>query len=97
MFLTDVPFQYLDVTAHTTLPNEFPCSFSYLTSEHVVAVLRYPHKVVLDVVKAVRPASVFCHQSAILAEDAKALRLKAKVLDLARGNKGVDCEVSSQA
>lgn len=87
MFLANVSFQYLDVTAHTALSDEFPRSFSYLATEHMVAVFRDLHKMVLDGVKRVRPCSVLRHQSAILTEDAKALRLKAKVLDPAHGNK----------
>lgn len=87
MFLANVSFHYLDVTAHTALLDEFPHSFSYLAAQHMVAVFRDPHKMVLDVVKRVRPCSVVRHQSAILTEDAKALRLKAKVLDPAHRNK----------
>jgi phage-related protein len=53
----------------------------------MVAVLRHPHKVVLNVIEAVRTLAIFCHQDDILPEGAKAIRLKAKALDLANGSK----------
>ena len=87
MFFANVPFEYLDVTAHTALSDKFPGSFGNLTAQHLVAVLRHPYEVVLDVVNRVCARSILCHQSVIVAAPAKAVRLKAKVLDLARGNK----------
>ena len=89
MFFANVPFEYLDVTAHTALSDKFPGSFGNLTAQHLVAVLRHPYEVVLDVVNRVCARSILCHQSVIVAAPAKAVRLKAKVLDLARGNKNL--------
>lgn len=81
-----VTFQNLDVTAHAALSDEFPRPLRYLSPQHVVAVLRDPHKVVLDVIERVRPPAIFSHQNITLSEGAKAFRLKAKVSDPAHGN-----------
>ncbi len=53
----------------------------------MVTVLRRPHKVVLNVINAVGTLAIFRHQDDIVPEGAKALRLKAKALDLANGSK----------
>jgi hypothetical protein len=61
MVFAHVPSQYLDVPTHAALPDQFPCPFSDRTSQHVVAVLRHPHKVVLDIVDRVRPCAILNH------------------------------------
>jgi hypothetical protein len=43
--------------------------------------------VVLDFIDAVRTLAIFRHQDDIVPEGAKALRLKAKALDLTNGSK----------
>ena len=57
--------------------NQFPRSCSYLSFQHLIPILRYPHKVVLDVIQRMRSASILRHDS-ILAIWLKQFRLKAK-------------------
>ncbi len=94
MILADMPFEYLDVSAHAALPDQLSRPFSYISSQSLaaprIAVLRRPHEVILDVILGVprmRAPAIFRHQDDIVPEGAKALRLKAKALDLTNGSK----------
>ena len=72
-----MPLDYLYLSAQAGLSYQFPRSCSYLSFQHLIPILRYPHKVVLDVIQRMRSASILRHDS-ILAIWLKQFRLKAK-------------------
>jgi hypothetical protein len=61
MVLAHVPSQDLDVSTHTALPDQLSCSFSHRSTQHMIAILGHPHKVVLDIIDCVRPFTILDH------------------------------------
>src|SRR6266496_284803 len=90
----DRPLQNGDFTAGTHVPDDFSRAFCRLTAQDRVTVLGDPPKVILNVVDRRCSRALVGHRTcspilpAILRSFlAEAIRLKAKVLYLAHGNK----------
>ena len=91
---TDMPFDNLNVSAQTHLTQHVTRPFRNVTTQHLVAIFCHPHEVVLDVVDRMAPLSYsgmgqprHRHSGESYSRfRAKAIRLKAKVLDPANGN-----------
>ena len=66
MVTADMPFEYLDIHACTYLSDELPQPSPNFLVEHRLAVLRYPHNVILDVIYAMRRFAVVLHSTASL-------------------------------
>jgi len=84
--------QNCDAASFTRLTDQFPCTQRYLTFQNVVSIFRNPHQMILYVIDC--NAALFCiSRSWITSHErsyhklnlAKALRLKAKVLNLVHG------------
>ena len=61
MIDADVAFHNRDVAAHAHLFDEVAGSFGYLGTQHVVAIFRGPHEVVLDVIDCVSTFAILWH------------------------------------
>ena len=89
MIFANMPLQYLDIPTQATLSDQLPCPQRHFPFQHVITILCHPHKMVFDIIHAMWSLSVLWHLtsfSPILPQRrAKAIRLKAKVLDLALG------------
>src|SRR5258706_1186688 len=59
----DMSLQDADVSAHTDLTDNFTHPLRYFSAQYLVAVLRHPHKVILDVIRCVRSFSILWHSS----------------------------------
>jgi hypothetical protein len=92
---TDMPCHNLNVAAQAHLAQDLARSFGHFTAQNLVSIFRDPHQVILDVVDRMGSFVIVWHVSLVpfLSGEsysqfrAKAIRLKAKVLDLASGNK----------
>jgi hypothetical protein len=61
MVCAHMPLQYLHIPSPTYLPQYFSCPFRHFSSQYLIPILRYPHKVVFDTIDRVRTCSIFCH------------------------------------
>lgn len=95
MVNTHMPFQNMHISAHTYLSKNRARPLGYLPTQHLIPIFRHPHQMVLNVIERVRSFPVFWHftfspaglKVILPCFLAKAIRLKAKVFDLALGNK----------
>ena len=74
--------QYLNVVRAADLPDQIPNADANRTGQNRLAVLRHPHKVVFDIVAAMRAAAVVFHPSN---RRTLRFRLKARVLNPSSG------------
>ncbi len=84
MVLANGPFYYPDLKGFARLSDPFPKPFPHLSSEHFVAIFRYPNKVILNLKYRMTAISVV-HATATFSRHilaAKADRLKPVVLTL---------------
>ncbi len=86
MVTTDVALQDGDFSAGTDLADNVACPFRRFSPQHLVAIFRHPHEVILNVVDRMRSLPILRHDgsppivSGILRSFlAEAVRLKAKV------------------
>ena len=74
--------QYLNVVRAADLPDQIPNADANRTGQNRLAVLRHPHKVVFDIVAAMRAAAAVFHPSN---RRTLRFRLKARVLNPSSG------------
>ena len=94
---TDMAFDNLNVPAQSDLAQDLAGAFGHIPTQHVVTILCHPYQVILDIVDRMDSFAILWHsmgpsrhgrsQESYSRFRAKAIRLKAKVLDPANGNK----------
>jgi len=101
MVSTHMPLQNGYIPAQAHLSQYLTRPLGHLPPQDLIAVFRHPHQMILDVIERVRSFAIVWHATfspsglkvILPCFLAKAIRLKAKVLDLAHGNKArIICE-----
>lgn len=75
----DIALHDDDASTFSALTNQIPSTKRHFPFQHLVAILRHPNQMILDIIDRVATRTIF-HTATL-----KAIRLKAKVLDRAHG------------
>ncbi len=88
MVSADVPLKDGQIAAHADLPDQLTGTFCHFAFQELRPLCRHPHQVVFDGVDCVTPFAILWHLALPFGGPsylAKAIRLKAKALNLAIG------------
>ena len=61
MVLTHMPPDDFDFSTQTTLQDQLSSSLGHFAAQDMIALLRHPHKVVLDIIDRMRSFAIVCH------------------------------------